>query len=243
MKLLNNKFFIIGIALAIVIGLLAVAQLMNKSTVSNPEDYSTTNPQYNAIKKNINDLSQKEWDKTVYYRIKNSISSYHDSKQVDRVMFDNLNDFLLKSYLLKLIATTEEFCEKSGDMNLWNELYTETAKFSSNTDMNKAIGLLNDYRNIRTTALAAENYGRNEKYDAAKNASFDAILKSLDSKSHLKENPVLKNEASSAAAVLGMIQGLDMRFNNIDLESCDCYSSFGRNEYYKNACLVAKQNL
>jgi hypothetical protein len=238
MKLLNNKLFIIGLVLVLVVGLLAIAQLMDNSTVSNPEDYSTTNTQYNDVKKDINDLSQNEWNNTVYYRIKKSISSYHDSKQIDKVMYDNLNQLLLKSYLLKLTVTTEEFCEKSGDMNLWNELYTETAKFSSNTDINKAIGLLNDYRNIRNTALAAENYGKYEKYDAAKNASFDVILKSLDSKSHLKENPVLRNEVSSAVSALGMIQGLDMRFNNIDLKSCDCYSSFGRNEYYKNACLA-----
>jgi hypothetical protein len=242
MNILNNKFFIIGIVLAIVIGLLAVAQLMNKSTISKPEDYSTDNPQYNAINSDIKDLSQEEWDKTDYYLIKKSIFSYYNTKQIDKVMYDNLNVLLLNTYLLKLTETTEEFCKKSADMNLWNELYTESSNFSSDPDMNQTIALLNDYKYIRNTALAAENYGKNEKYDATKDASFQAILNSFSIKNYIKDNPVLQNEVNSAIAALGRVRGLDNRFNNTDFKTCNCYDDFGKNEYYKAACIMKQPN-
>ncbi len=242
MNLLNNKLFIIGLVLVLVIGLLALAQLMDNSAVTNPEEFSTANPQYNDVRREIDSMSQGKWDKTVYNRIKNSIDSYHNTKQIDAVMHKNLNDLLLKTYLLKLTETTEDFCEKSGDMNLWNELYTETAKFSSNPDMNKAIGLLNDYRNIRTTALAAENYGKNEKYDADKSTSFEAIFSSFHNKNHIKDNSTLKNEVNYALVAIGRVSGLENKFNKADFEICNCYAEFGKNEFYKNECLQKQSN-
>ncbi len=242
MTLLNNKFFIIGVVLVLVIGLLGLAQLMDTNSVSDLDEFETTNPEYNTIKNEIDRMSQSNWDNTVYYRIKKSIDGYFDVKKIDQLMHDNLKVLLLKKYLLKLTETTQEFCEKSADMGLWNELNSEISKFSNNPDMNTAISLLNDYRYIRNTALAAEDYGKNEKYDADKSAGYEAIFISFNNKSFIKDNPTLKNEVSSALVAIGRVSGLENKFNTADFNTCNCYNDFGKNEFYKDACIKSQSN-
>jgi len=237
MNLLNNKFFIIGLVLVLVIGLLVLAQLMDRKTITGPVEFETTNPQYNIIKNDIILMSQSNWNRTVYSRIKNNIDDYFDTKQIDLEMRDNLKKLLLKKYLLKLTEATEEFCQKSADMNLWNELYTESSNFSSDPDMNQTIALLNDYKYIRNTTLAAENYGKNEKYDETKSKNFESIINKFNNNEILKNNPTLIDEANSALVALGRVSGLNNKFNKADFNNCDCYIDFGKNEYYKAACL------
>jgi hypothetical protein len=237
MYLLNNKLFIIGLVLVLVVGLLAIVQLMDNSSLTEIVWGSTTEDPNDEIKKDVKNMSQSNWDNTVYYLIKKNIDDYHKLKLIDDNENKSLNDLLYNTYLLKLIATTEEFCEKSGDMNLWNELYTETAKFSTNPDMNKAIILLNEYRNIHTTALTAENYGKNEKYDASKSSNYQNILNGFKLKEHIKENQFLNNEVNTALTALGTVKGYENKFNSIELDTCNCTEEFKRNKYYKNECL------
>jgi hypothetical protein len=241
MNLINNKLFVSAFVILSVIGLLLIAKQCDDSSkvtspIPKPEGLSK------SLIKEIDEMREQKWDKTVYYRIKSSIESYYATKQIDDEQKKDLSKLLLTNYLLKLKETTEEFCENSDDMNIWNQLYAEISKFASNSEIATTITLLNDFNTFRQTALSAESYGKTEKFDNSKSSQYQTTLMSLISKNHISLNPRLKDEFESAAKALSLVQGLDYRFSNTNLDYCDCNSAFGKNTYYKEECTRIKNN-
>jgi hypothetical protein len=236
MNLLNNKIFLILLIVGLVIGLLALAQVMDNGSITSSSDYDSDNPQYNAIRKEVDKMSTDAWDKTIYYRIKNSIKDYKDSKQLDAKMEKELSELLNNKYMLKLSDAAKQFCATAANMSVGNELQAEANNFSQNSDIKPTLAMLEDYRYTRAIAAEASKYGKNEQFDEAKSSNYEAVLNNLPNKVFFKDNPTVKNEAEEGLQALGLVRGLDKRFKETDLSSCDCAARFGRNIYYKEAC-------
>jgi hypothetical protein len=239
MKLLNNNLFIILIVILVVAGLLAMMQLMTPKNSLEQKDYGSDNAQYNNIRSEIDQM--KSWDKTTFYRINNTIQDYKKTDQIDAEMETELKELLENKYLLQLAAAVKSFCASSSSMGKWQELNSEAKKFAENKDFGNSIQMLANYYNMRTVAQSAVKYGKNEQYNSQKSANFEAVLNSFPSKVNIKNNPTIKQEVDQGLQALGLVQGLDRRYQNTDLETCDCASRFGQNKYYLDSCLEAQK--
>lgn len=239
MKLLNNNLFIILVVILVVGGLLAAMQLITPKPTLQPKDYGSDNTQYNNIRAEIDGM--KTWDKTSFYRVKNTIAAYKKTDQVDEEMESELYKLLENKYLLQLSTAIKTFAASSSSMGKWQELNTEAKKFAENKDFGNSIQILANYYNMRNIAQSAVKYGKNEQYNSQKSTNFETVLNSFPSKVNIKNNPTIKQEVDQGLQALGLVQGLDRRYQNTDLETCDCESRFGQNKYYLDSCLEAQK--
>jgi len=241
MKLLNNNFFIIFIVVLVVTGLLTAVQFATPSTTVQVKDYGSENPQYNDIRGEIDNM--KKWDKTTYYRIKNTIQDYKNTDQIDKEMQLELGELLKSKYLLQLAAVIKNFCASGSSMTQWKELTNEAKKFKENIDFSPNLNLLEQYRYVRTIAQTAIQYGKNEQYEVQKSTTYETILNSFPTKVGIKNNTTIQQEAKLGLQALGLVQGLDRRYKATDLKTCDCEDRFGKNKYYKEACETTQQTI
>ncbi len=239
MKLLNNNIIIILIVVLAVAGLLAAMQFLRPTPTIVDIDPNIENPQYKSIRSAIDKM--ESWDNNTYYRIKNSIKDYHASDQIDTEMQKELDQLLDSKYLLQLAAEIRKFCAISANMDFWQELNAEAQKFAKNKDFAPSRQLLANYYNMRVMAQEAVKYGKNEQYDAQKSSKFEATLNSFTAQASIKDNPTIKQEVDLGLQALGLVRGLDRRFKETDLKTCNCEDRFGKNQYYFESCLEAQK--
>lgn len=239
MKLLNNNLFIIFLVILVVGALLAAMQLMTPETNLQQKDYGSENTQYNNIRSEIDGM--ETWNKTSFYRIKNTIAAYKKTDQIDEEMELELYKLLESKYLLQISTAIKTFAASSSSMGKWQELNTESKQFAENKDFRNNLQILANYYNIRTMAQSAVKYGKNEQYQAKKSSNFEAVLNSFPSKINIKNNPTIRQEVDQGLQALGLVRGLDRRYQDADLASCDCESRFGQNKYYLESCLETQK--
>ncbi len=227
-KLLENRFFMIGI---IAIVTLAVLVVMNLGEGKNPDvpdnpvvpELIVENSQCEKIKQAYKQLEcyineykkTKKWNTGKYKIIQSNIKSYVDLGEIDKKQQQKLSNLLISKHLLLLKDTVVQFCLTAKYGSKIDKLDKDLKKFESQP-IAYMTDLVKKYKKFRNTCFGIASY-INKQYNYRTFNNYEKILLEYELMEHFSNNKSIQTTKDKYINLLSDHKNADKSLKRIDI--------------------------
>ncbi len=213
MKLLSNKFFILGTALALVAGILIIPQLLSSGSKNTGAGVgqgcdSKKKPRYCAAKADIEIMGNASWSITEYRVAAGNLDAYYQRKDISAAEYDELKTYMHVKYLGVLGGAIRGYCQSITTyqaaklLEFESELTTIPGNDKTTALKSSLSTILNGFKNAFSLTDRVDRYITTSPIQNAILSNYQSTINHTRSSDILKKNSTLMAKMNECEQML-----------------------------------------
>jgi len=219
MKLLNNKFFILGAALALVASILIIPQLLSSESKKTDADIgqgcdSKKKPRYCAAKADVEKMGNAPWSITEYRIAAGNLDAYYQRKDISASEYEELKTYMHVKYLGVLGGAIRSYCqsittyEAAKLLEFESELTTIPGNDKTKTLKSSLLTIIIGFKNAYNLPDRVSRYITTSQFNRSVSANYQSIINHTRSSDILKINSTLKAKMNECEQMLSSFKNV-----------------------------------